>query len=271
MKLISNDLRASCRAMLIQSYDSGGSSENKNEIYHHILDNMKVYNEKQLTDSYKAVFALVITDRVAGMLNGKIKDYNYNNSIEGVIYQYPLPQETLLAVSVIYKDNAPLYCSVNNVRNVGLNQLNYARIYTDDTFKNYYNMAYYYSKYDYASLTIDSAEVDISPKMSYAFEGTYTGTHSVTFTVNGKQYEYRQPVNDNGNMVPGVGTVEYSTDVPYSSTASGFYTQVTQSPYGTYSDLDDAELEAECAALRIAVSAAEGVTCIKPEIIRPTE
>ena len=115
MKMISNDLRSSCRAMLIGAYQEGGSTT-RNSIFHDILDNSDVVATIPIYGDYKLTVNLWETDRtdvyetVFYAVHGSGK---YSTGEEYAQGNYPIRYRIVHIVFVAWNGDTPLYAQLS--------------------------------------------------------------------------------------------------------------------------------------------------------------
>ena len=119
MPMISNDLRSSCRALLLQSYDKGSGKQSS--VYHDILENtVPIIEHYDLGGGFTWTIGEWLSD--IGMGGGQYEIYGNGvmSSISGVnteeksIMQLNTFRREIYLVGIVYKDNKPLYAAVIN-------------------------------------------------------------------------------------------------------------------------------------------------------------
>lgn len=116
MKIISNDLRSSCRALILGAYQEGGGGTYRDSIFHDILDNSDVVATIPIYGDYKLTVNLWETDRPDVY---EPSFYNYYCSAqqsedEGYCQNYYYPHYRVVhMVYVAWNGDTPLYAQLS--------------------------------------------------------------------------------------------------------------------------------------------------------------
>ena len=303
MKMISNDLRSSCRSLLLGAYQGGGSSRN-DPIFHDILDSSELIGTVPIDDTYKFTLNLW-EDNIPGYSG----DYRYISCAgadsENVGYDQSMVYSQysyLHVVRILWRGNTPiyaapdamyrLYCSYNGVY-----------VYDDlDTHMPYRQCVYASTVNEYVKSSAGSlGEFTATPTfygsgVRYMYPPTKikidNGTGSSSFSCNFKytmknynakwdECEWTSPTTgetmtiDDQTKPPKIvlssaaeesGYISISSDmliVPYSGENYG----------NVFSDMTAAELDAETDMLLKAICEKYGdescYTHVKPQILLP--
>lgn len=110
MKMISNDLRSSCRALLIGEHQGGG--KRVDPIFHDILDNSDVVLTIPVDDTYKITVNLWVSGRLDVYGSGDPETQYVAAAIsegEGYCQNYSYCKEKAHAVFIIWRGDEALY------------------------------------------------------------------------------------------------------------------------------------------------------------------
>ena len=190
MKMISNDLRSSCRAMLIGAYQEGGSTT-RNSIFHDILDNSDVVATIPIYGDYKLTLNFWESDRQdiynAGLSSDRCIAMQSGN--EGYCQNYYYTdRRCIYEVFIAWKGDSPLYADI-----IDANYL--AQEYRTTEVKNSNDESYPYSWYAYP----------------YLKEKYIKGSVLVTSEVDHFEFDFR----------PQSGNAKYFNDYIYPCDGSG--------------------------------------------------
>ena len=114
LKMISNDLRSSCRAMLIGAYQDGGNT--RNSVFHDIIDNSDVVATIPIYGDYKLTVNLWETDRSETYESGFYSLYltALKSENEGCCQNYYYPSERVVhVVYIAWNGDTPLYAQIS--------------------------------------------------------------------------------------------------------------------------------------------------------------
>lgn len=118
MKMISNDLRSSCRALLLQSYGGGGDGGKYDSVYHDILENIvPIIEHYNLGGGFTWTIGLWMSDigiggRYETNQNGVMSCINGVNTAEKSAMQLNTFRRGYYHAGIIYKDNEPMYATI---------------------------------------------------------------------------------------------------------------------------------------------------------------
>lgn len=119
MPMISNDLRSSCRALLLQKADKGGGKYDS--VYHDILENIvPIIEHYDLGGGFTWTIGEWLSDIGIGgghfemYQNGIMSYISGVNTEEKSLMQLNTFRREIYLVGIVYKDNDPLYAAVIN-------------------------------------------------------------------------------------------------------------------------------------------------------------
>lgn len=116
MKIISNDLRSSCRSLLLGAYQEGGGGTYRDSIFHDILDNSDVVTTIPIYGDYKLTVNLWETDR-ADVYEPTFSNYYCSamqSKDEGYCQNYYYSKYRVVhMVFIAWNGNTPLYAQLS--------------------------------------------------------------------------------------------------------------------------------------------------------------
>lgn len=206
MKMISNDLRSSCRALLVGEHQGGGT--HYDTVFHDIIDNSDVVATIPIYGDYKLTMNLWETDR-ADVYEPSFYTYYCSaqqSADEGYCQNYYFPRYRVVhAVFVAWNGDTPLYAQLSGM---------------------YSALTQYYSTVDVR----ESNDVNF-PYEYYAYQTTkeeyIKGSAALTSEIDHFEFEFRNWADN----------VQYFNDYIYPCNSSGNHIGLTASfrtKYRTY-------------------------------------
>ncbi len=282
MKMISNDLRSSCRALLLGAHQSGGNQKH-DSIFHDILENSEELGTVDIDGNYKMTINFLFTDRVDlyGIQTNGLRDL-YAQDGEGNRYdqQYTWisPRATLFAI--FWRSDVPLYAVFINGDYLSImNSYSSITVYKNSEDKTQYKQ-YVYPRYIYKYKKGSAAlSAELSPSEIWRFRGygnikvydphITLNNANVNFQCNYKYYGADFP----DETKPPKIHLSDENEVNESIYVSPFYSYPVYS--GVFSDLTNDELLRAWDEIANAICMTYGgEACYKherPELLLPTE
>lgn len=306
MKMISNDLRSSCRALLLGAYqDSAGGGTHYDSIFHDIIDNSKVIGTVFIDDTYKFTLNfwednILRINRDCGSLSlggSDSETVGYDQSIIYPLYNY------LHIARILWRGNAPIYAALDGKYSLNFSYHNIA-IYDDMDDHTKYRKCVYPGYVDkYVKDSVESlGNFNITPTFSTSYkclapptkvkidDGSGSSSFYCKFKYTRKSYdaefgkcEWTKP--ETGEIItisdmtkpPKIvlsstselsGSISISSDMWIIPRCDDNYIGI-----GVFSDMSNAELDAETDMLLKAICEKYGdescYTHVKPQILVP--
>lgn len=271
MKMISNDLRSSCRSLLLGAYqDSAGGGTHYDSIFHDIIDNSDVVATIPIYGDYKLTVNLWETDRADVYEPSFYTHYGsaQQSADEGYCQNYYFPQYRIVhAVFVAWNGDTPLYAQlsgsflyftqsysfvdVRESNDVGLPYEWY--VYQVNKEEYIKGSAALTSEIDHFEFRFDTWSDNVQYFTDYIYPCDSSGNHiGMVFTLKTKDrtYSAERPQTEWTNPETGItSTISDSTKIPSiklkssseRSHAMGISNNIRLfigNPYGTFSDFD---------------------------------
>lgn len=279
MPIISNDLRSSCRALLLQSHMSGGGGKKHDVIFHDILENIVpiiehfdlgggftwTIGEWMSKPEYFGVHESGVQYSIRAINTGN-RSFGYK-----IIYG-----SEILVTGIVYKNNSPLYAAVIE-RASDDNAYDQYTTWGITTGENTYRSVLYksigdhkidsidnvtYTKFepDFSTMTTDGEEWISGFSLYYSTDLRYKYTHSYQrYKAFGDNYSEPTVVKDGDRTV--TGGIHYV----------GSHLYPFPHFYGYYTDLDIGSMYKVMDELVNAIVEKAGGKIEPVKIIQPTE
>ena len=300
MKMISNDLRSSCRALLIGEHQGG--STYRNSIFHDIVDSSETLLTVPVDDHYKITVNFWVTDRtdVYGTNMSSFFGTIFENENEGYGSRINWVSKKAFIVFIIWKDDNAVFARVAGQTSLYSDQYYLADVHeSNDTSIPYTFYAYpsrinsYVKGSAVLANEVSGFEWEFSNNLAGKwFDDGYNGLHllnssgdavslSVNYTVKTVNYSCEYPKCEWTNPDTGTtSTIDDKTAVPTIKVANtstavqnmsvGDELQFYPSSYGTFSDHSSAaELLYAYNKFIDAVCAANGIRSHIPQLLLP--
>ncbi|MCI5751583.1 MAG: hypothetical protein MR038_03765 [Oscillospiraceae bacterium] len=302
MKMISNDLRSSCRAMLLGAYQEGGGGTYRNAVFHDIVDNSDTLLTVPVDDHYRITVNFWVTDRtdVYGSYMNTFFGMIFENENEGYGTRVNWLSKKAYIVFIIWKDNNAVFAKVDGQTSLYNDEYNLAEVReSNDTPRPYTFYAYpsRINSYVKGSAVLANAVSGFEWEFSGDdgqkwFDDQYNGLYllnssgntvglSVNYTVKTVSYSCEYPkcewtdpdtgttsTIDDKTAVPTVKVTNASTAVKNMSSGSELH--FCPNSYGTFSDhMSSTELLYAYNKFIEAVCAANGFRSHIPQLFLP--
>lgn len=212
MKIISNDLRSSCRSLLLGAYQEGGGSTPYNTVFHDILNNSDKVADIPIYDDYRITVNVWANDR-QDVYEGEIKTITLasKQSDEEILRQdFYYSTKNVCIVYIAWRGDTPLYAQVGDIQT-----LSYDQQYSDISVYESSGTRYPYTLYVYQRTKEDyikgsaalASEIDHYVFGSGGFGNCITPCDSsgnqvslsVSFRTDIKTFTAAYPPDENGN------------------------------------------------------------------------
>ena len=279
MKMISNDLRSSARALLLGAYQEGGGGTYRNSIFHDILDNSDVVTTIPIYGDYKITVNIWETDRPEAYgVNARDSHCSAQRSEEDWLCQnYFYTEKRVFPVYVAWNGDIPLYAQIGSTSMFLSRDYNTIEVYENkNTIYPYTWYAYLSSNNDYikgsAVLTSEIDHFEFQFHKNYFDDYIYacdsSGNHvslQISFKVKHSSYGSERTST---TEIPTIKLSSSSEDSYGLSTTSIHY--FTGTSYGVFSDFaTNEELIAAHGEIVRAICLANGIDYQMAPLLTP--